>query len=144
MEETRQSRRQGADPWRAACQCSSREDSPSALARPYPASGLPQGRPGYLAGVTVSGPAWPPIQEPGVTTGEQLHRATGIASNPGCGACAGAGAGRAGPVARPGAVLSAVVAAALSSASRRLDGSRTIARMKPSPSNAAEMAKARV
>src|SRR5216683_1840112 len=33
MEEIRQSRRQGADRWRAACQCSSRENSPNALGR---------------------------------------------------------------------------------------------------------------
>jgi len=59
-------------------------------------------------------------------TGEQPHRATGIAVVCGCGAGAGA------------------AAAVLSSASRCRDGSRTTARITPSPSSDAEIVKARV
>src|SRR5882762_10369803 len=65
-----------------------------------------------------------------VITGEQLHKATGIASEA-CWARAagGVGAGVAAP-------------ASLRSASRRRDGSRTIVRMQPSPSSPADTPKA--
>src|ERR1017187_3298575 len=75
-----------------------------------------------------------------VTTGEQLHRATGIASNAGC----GAGATGDGTAARAAPAAADLAAAFLSSVSRRFDGSRKIARMKPSPSSAAETLKATV
>src|SRR5882724_2144926 len=78
----------------------------------------------------------PEAPESVVINGEQLHRATGIASETCCSAGAAAavrlGAGGAG-VAAP---------ASLRSASRRRDGTRTIVRMPPITSSPAETPKA--
>ena len=102
------------------------------------------------------------------TTGEQLHRATGIASNPRWGAAVGADAGCAETMAGAAAGWATAgwataagdgglgdgglgdgsrgdgAGSPLSSSSLCLDGTRTIARTHPSPSSAAEMAKAMV
>src|SRR5947199_8969870 len=71
---------------------------------------------------------WAPAT--GVITGEQLHKATGIASEACCWAGAATAAGGAGAGGGPGAAGVAAPASSRS-ASRRRDGSRTIARMKP-------------
>src|SRR5258706_10616030 len=107
-EAIRHSRRQDADPlgwW-----CSSTENNPCAVWEAYVLGIclIPDRLSAQRTGVAA---------EPGgaFTTGEQLHSATGIASNAGCGA-GGAAAGAA--------------AAVLSSVSRCWLGGRVIARMR--------------
>jgi hypothetical protein len=96
-------------------------------------------------------PGLPAGSEAGFITGEQLHRAAGIACiacASSCGARSATGAATtaraAAAAAGAGAEGAASTAAALSSASRCRDGSRTIARITPRPKIPADTAKATV